>query len=328
MRRMLSPSLHRGPGSRWAIVSLLAALVVTSAVTMGCTGQDGAQAGAKASGSKNKLDRGTFYVSIEETLEGEKVDGNIANVLFTKQMLLHGFQLVGDAAKAQYKIVGKIEYAYHKQVTFDYGGTSQHLEHQYKALAEITLTDTKAPKDSDKGEEFFDVPEPGMINGRTEKDDAKRDIRRYAATKLSKRIVQGKLLAQEHLKKLEFALGDPFETRTFNQVVESYVKAGREAVPYLLGLVLDDRPVKLKGSYPGLTEENKSDLAYFHIADLALRDILNRDSALALDSSEEYYKRVITGWFWAWEEEQGIPKKFQTLPDHKKKKVPAPTAGG
>ncbi len=273
------------------------------------------------------LDRGTFYVEVKEVMDGESTTDHIAEFLFIKQMLLHGFTPVSTPEQARYTIKGEIECKYHKQVTFDFGGQSQHLEHQYKAFAQVTLTDNKAEEGSEESEEYFDVPEPGMINGRTEKDDAKRDIRRYAATKLSERLVAGKMLLNAEVKQLEYALGDPFEERTFNDVIGSYVEIGHRAVPYLLSLILDDRPVKLKGDYPGLTGETAQELRYYHIADRALGDILLRDSALQLDSSEDYYKKVITGWFWAWEDEQGIPKEYQTSPKLREKTVPAPTQG-
>ncbi|MCA8959032.1 MAG: hypothetical protein KDC38_00905 [Planctomycetes bacterium] len=298
-------------------------LLVASLAVLGCTDANG----RAAAGATPPLERGKFYIELTENLEGRVPEDEIAEFLITKQLLLHGFHRVDKKEEARFVITGSLEYTYHKELTFDYGGTSQHLEHQFKALAELTLTDTQAAADSELRDEWFDFPEPGLINGRTDRKDARRDIRRLAATKLSERIVNGKILQNKACRDLEYALGDPFSDRTFNDVISSYVKLGRPAVPYLLMLLLDDRPVRLSGEYPGSKKEGAEPVLYYHIADKALGEILMRESGLDLESTETYLKRVITGWYWAWEDAQGIPKEFRTLPEKRADKVPAPVGG-
>lgn len=302
---------------------LLCGLFVTAAV-VGCD-----PSGAKAP-TLEPLDRGTVYISIEETLDGEKCDPNISQVLITKKLLLHGFDLVDSKEKARYVIDGKLVCTFHKQLTFDFQDTSQHLEWQYRAEAEVTVRDQKKAKelaeqgkdpDSEEALAFVDIPE--LINGRIEKDSAKKDIRRYAGTILADRIVNETFLANKEVIELIRALGNPLEKRTFNQIHEALVKRGTESVPYLLAAMIDDRPVVLEGTYPGLEDYNKDKLLYIHIADLALCDILNVASGIELDSTEEYLKRVYVGMLWDWEDIQKIDHKFRTRPGDRATAVPA-----
>lgn len=318
------------PGRLWIVfpalvTCLLCGLFVTAAV-VGCESERGANASPKL----EPLDRGTVYISIEETLEGEKCDPNISQILITKKMLHHGFDLVDTKEKARYVVEGKLVCTFHKQLTFDFQETSQHLEWQYRAEAEITVRDQKKAKelaeqgkdsDSEEALAFVDIPE--LINGRIDKEAAKKDIRRYAGTILADRIMDDTFLANEDVIGLVRALGNPLEKRTFNQIHEALVKRGAEAVPYLLGAMIDERPVVLEGTYPGLEEYNKDKLLYIHIADMALCDIFDRASGIKLDSSEEYLKRVFIAWLWEWEDVQKIDERFRTRPGDRATAVPA-----
>ena len=82
----------------------------------------------------------------------------------------------------------------------------------------------------------------------------------------------------------------------------------------------------MSGEYPDLKEWNKDSLRYYHIADLALSELLGRTSGLAIDSSEEYWLRVSLAWTWVWEDVQGIPQAHRTRPEGRKRTVPATAA--
>lgn len=300
--------------------------ILLAGLSAGCeAGQDG-PAGPKP------LDRGTFYVEIQETLEGEKCEPNISQILITKKMLLHGFRRVTERDKARYSITGKLNCTFHKQLTFDFQETSQHLEWQYRAAAEVSVRDEELTKklkaegkdpDVESSVAFVDIPE--LINGRIEKESAKKDIRRYAGTILADRIVGETFLTDVPVQELIRALGNTLEERTFNKVQAELVALGGRAVPYLLTGMVDERPVVLPGEYSGLEEWNKKELKFYHIADAALVEIFERESGIRLDSSEDYIKRVNIAWLWLWEDIQGIPKDFRTRPGDRANTVPAAT---
>ena len=62
----------------------------------------------------------------------------------------------------------------------------------------------------------------------------------------------------------------------------------------------------------------------YHIADLALRDLLDRDSGLDPLASDEYLLRIRTGWQWLWEDFQQIPDGLRIKIDQRATKAPAP----
>ncbi|MFQ5653226.1 MAG: hypothetical protein ACE5GW_00670 [Planctomycetota bacterium] len=284
---------------------------------------------------RKPLDRGTFFVAITETLEGEPTEVNIAEHLITRTLLGHGLTPAPRRENARYLLEGTLTCAYHKELTFEFGDMKQLLEHQYKALFECSLTDTRpgAAAGESSGEhtsgepdvEVLDFPEP-LINGRTDRKLARRDIRRRAATNICERMMNGRLLGRPEIKGLLDALGDPLDPRTFNDIAGRLAAIGIPAVPYLLDALRDDRPVRMKGDYAGLEERNLDAMRYYHVADLALGEILRRSSGLAIDSTEEMHLRVITGWTWAWEDLEGIPEVYRVYPEQRKSSVPAPVA--
>ncbi|MEE8143091.1 MAG: hypothetical protein V3T77_08325 [Planctomycetota bacterium] len=306
------------------MVPLLVFLFVIPFFTMTCTVAD-------SSPPFRPLDRGTFSISIVEVMEGHVTEQNIAQQLITRLMIQHGFHLAKKPEEARYRIEGTLDCTFHKKLNFEYEEQKVHLEHQYKADFRCILSDRGEDPDRRKGEgtakpvvEEFHIPE--LINGRIDQRDAKRDIRRRAGTIMAQRLVSERLLGEPKIKGLIDALGDAYDPRTFNQVVEELTARGAEAIPYLLDTLRDERPVRLSGEYPDLKEWNKDSLRYYHIADLALSEILGRTSGLAIDSSEEYRLRVSLAWTWAWEDLQGIPQVHRTQPERRKRTVPATAA--
>ena len=269
------------------------------------------------------LDRGTISVSVAETIDGQPTEMNISQFLLEKAFLLHGFRLA-PAAEARYRFEGTLACTFFQELTFDFQGASQLLEHQFHALFEGRLIDTGDPSMEGSGErvEEFTFPEP-MMNGRTDLDLARRDIRRRAATLLVQRSLGGEILGNPSVKGLIDALGDAVDPRIFNEIVADLVAEESTAVPYLLDTLRDERVVQMKGVYPGIEEYGEDQLQYFHIADLALVEILDRSSGLDLLSTEEYRLKIQTGWAWIWEDLQEIPAKYRTRLADRKSSIPA-----
>ena len=96
-----------------AMSTVVRTFVLSLSVLVGvsCTSE------AHSSGAEPKpLKRGTFFVAIEEKLDGEKPADEIAAHLIKMRMLLHGFQLAPDAASARYLIDGTIDYEFHQEL--------------------------------------------------------------------------------------------------------------------------------------------------------------------------------------------------------------------
>ncbi|MFN0058981.1 MAG: hypothetical protein ACKVX7_11035 [Planctomycetota bacterium] len=314
-------------------LSLPVCLLVSAVVVLsGClAAPDGGAQSAEAA----PLKRGICFVSVREQLEGAQPDGlNVSQHLLERQMLQHGFQLAKSKDDARFVLDGDANYTYFQELTMTTpDGRKQTIEHQYHGEFLLTLTDREAPKPSgkktgsgeieeDPGVEVFEIPK--FMNGRNDRELAKRDIRRSVATLMCKKLILGRLLGNPPIRSLISSLGDSLDPRTFNEIAAEFVKLGRPAVPYLLDVLLDERPVKMSGSYAGLADWNKESLCYYHIADMALENILARESPLTLDSTEELYKKVITGWHWAWDDVQKIPEPYLFQPELRNPKVTDP----
>jgi hypothetical protein len=298
-------SRHRPLAAALAVLSSLAGIL------SGCTREE-----PRAS----RLDRGTVHVAIAETLDGIPTDTNIAQTLITRTLLHRGFHLA-SAEEARYLVEGRLACTYHKELKMTFGEVQQLLEHQWLAEFTLTLTDRgpggKGPEDS----ETFSFPEP-MRNGRTDPELARRDIRRRAATDMAKLIAKGRIVGDPQVRQLLDALQDPFDPRRFDDVEREIVDLGARAVPYLLDALLDTRPVRMVGSYPDFEKFDPEDLKVYHLADRMLSEILARNAALDLLSTEPRRLQVITGWTWAWEDEQGIPDEYRIEREARATKVP------
>lgn len=276
------------------------------------------------------LERGTFYVSIEETLEGQATDPNIAELLVVRRLIQHGFQQASSEADARFVITGKVTCTYLQETRFEFEGQGVTLEHQFEGQLDCKLVDKKTPAPSGSEDRFrterFSFPEP-LVNGRNRIEDAERDIRRRVATILSSNIAGGEILGRPEIKGLIDALGDQYETRTFNQILEKLVEHRVDAIPYLLETLSDERPVRLSGEYPGLEDWNKDSLRYYHIADKGLEEIFQQFSGMNLEAGEDELIAIQLAWTWAWEDLQRIPEEFRTKPNARENTVKAPRPG-
>ena len=120
------------------------------------------------------------------------------------------------------------------------------------------------------------------------------------------------------------ALTDPLDGRFYNQIQDEMIQIGTRAVPHLLEALRDDREVRLEGSYKGFPALEEGELKVYHIADLTLRDILDRDSGLDPLSSDDYLLRVRIAWQWLWEDFQQIPQNLRIEVEQRETKAPAP----
>ncbi|MEC9476875.1 MAG: hypothetical protein VX764_07565 [Planctomycetota bacterium] len=265
------------------------------------------------------LMRGTAHVEVNEMLDGAATDFNITQLLLQRSLSMHGFQLV-NRDQADYVIEGTMTCDYFQDLTFDFQGQEQHLEHQYHGKFAGHLISK-----SSGGEVVQDLsfPEP-LMNGRTQMELAQRDIRRRSATIVAENLLRGEILGDPEVRGLLDALTDPLDGRFYNQIQDELVQFGARAVPHLLEALRDERDVSLEGTYPGFPELVKGELKVYHIADLALRDLLDRDSGLDPLSSEEYLLRIRTGWQWLWEDFQKIPDELRVKTEQRANKTPAP----
>ena len=280
--------------------------------------------------------RGTFFVSITETLqerdslEAVPTERNIASELITRKLMLHGFLLAESKEEARYLIEGSLKCKWNQLLTFKFRQREEILEYQYEAEFLCALTDTTQPEtdgDPTKSLRLERVDIPFQKNGRQKDNLAKIDIRRLVGTTVGDRIVNGRLLGSKKFTLLRDALGDVYEERSANKIVSEMHELGQVAVPYLLDMLTDDRPVKVSASYLDLEEWNKDAFRYYHVADLALEEILERHSGLSLDSSEDYRLRVRLAWTWAWEDILKIPEKYRESRSKRKTAVKARPRG-
>ncbi len=262
------------------------------------------------------LVRGTAHVAVTETLDGDPTDLNITQLILERGLSLHGFELV-PRAEAQFIISGSLTCDYLQDLTFDFQGASQHLEHQYHGKFDGTLTSV-----ADQRVQELSFPEP-LMNGRTDLELARRDIRRRAATLVSETMLRGPILGNRQVRGLLDALTDPLDGRFYNQVIDEISQYGEVAVPYLLEALRDDREVRLEGDYPGFPDLKDGELKVYHVVDLTLREILDRNSGLDPLASDDYIKRIRTGWQWLWEDIQQIPESLRVGSSKRQGSVPA-----
>jgi len=260
------------------------------------------------------------HVAIAETLDGVPTDINIASLLITRALLHHGFRLA-PREEARYLVEGRLACTFHKELKMTLGEVEQLLEHQWLAEFSLTLTD-RGPTGKEPAEvETFAFPEP-LRHGRTDPELARRDIRRKAATTMAKSLLGGRILGDPQVRQLLDALQDPFDPRRFEEIEREIVALGPRAVPYLLEALLDTRPVRMVGSYPDSEKFDPEDLKVYHLADRMLSELLSRRAALDLLSTETRRLQVITGWTWAWEDEQGIPAEYRIEKEARATQVP------
>ena len=301
-------AMHRTP----FIFCLLFALIAS---TTACHRTDGQQI------LDDPLERGTFYLSVVETIEDEPTPRNITDQLVALELVLHGFERTEDRAKARYILEGTTTGRFFKDVVFEYAGQKQLLEKQYKGEFECVVTDTSRPADDPKRVEKIAIPT--VKNGRTDDRLARRDLCRLLATDGARALISGSLLGNGRVTKLIFELEDAKSTRTFNEVVADLAAIGQPAIPYLIDTLSNEESVVLKGRYPGFVDAEENPLLCYHIADMALGDIFQAFSGLDIASDEDELLRVKTAWIWAWEDRQGIPERYRTRADLRKKTVKA-----
>ncbi len=310
MRELKSPASLRSSG----VLVLWGAIL--AATLAGC---------GEEKGPAPALDRGTIAIVLAETLDGETTQVNIADLLITRSLLQHGYRLA-PKGKARFLVEGTLTCTYFRHTTMTLGGVEQHLQHQWHARFDCTVTDRgeKGKRSKEPKIESFSFPEP-LMDGRRDPTAAKRDIRRRAATDMAMRLTRGELLGNPEIPQLLDALLDPYEPRTFNEIEEDLVTQGPAAVPYLIQALTDVRTVRPAGVYLDLKEFNKEELKVYHLADHALSAILDRAEGLDLLSTKDRRLNVITAWSWVWEDAIQMPVQYRT--EVKRRETSIPDAG-
>ena len=87
---------------------------------------------------------------------------------------------------------------------------------------------------------------------------------------------------------------------TTEGVIARLADRGLAVVPYMLEALSDTRPVVMPSSYPGLSEENRSELTVSHIADKVLEEIFQKISRMSLATTEKERFRIMSGWEQEW----------------------------
>ena len=287
------------------------------------------QGGGEAS-PRADLSRGTIWIELTETLDDLPTSLNITQLLVSRSLAHHGFDVVSDSEKdqARFHLTGSLDCDFDQIVKMEVVGVSRELEHQWWAQFDVTLLDRGASLSSpdDDRVEQIKTPEP-LHAGRSNPKLAKRDIRRKGATELAQRVTRGSLLGVPEVAQLIDAWTDSFEPRSFNEIQLDLIDHGYTAVPFLLETLNDKRVVAAEGSYPGLAEFNREELKLYHLADDTLAEILQKDPALDLLSTEKLRIRVVTGWTWFWEDTIDIPAALRIQVEQRKTKTPAAPRG-
>ena len=297
------------PASVLTVLALNALALGTLALgILGCSPDP---ATAPATQVRHHLDRGTVFIDIDETMDGEESDVNIAELLVGRSFLHHGFHFAPEET-ARYRVTGTLTCTYHQDLTIELAGVEQHLEHQWDSMMHITIEDRGedlANRD-DPTLTVYSFPQP-LRNGRIEDAAARRDVRRRAATEMLDMIWLSPEFGTPKIVQAINALTDRFEPRTFNEIMNEIIAYGPTAVPYLLAALSDERPVGPDGTYPGLEEFNRERLMVYHLADVMLGEILLRQPGLDLLATTDRRVKVGVGWTWAWEDAIEIPETYR-----------------
>jgi hypothetical protein len=287
--------------------------------------------GAKPDPEKEQFQRGYVNVKIKETVtprQGDpyQPDPVIVEAYLAEYFRRAGFDVIEDAALADYRVQGEARCDYKESLIFRgqtfglkfVGSASiEILDASGKSLGSVAipphdrdgaLSEKKSPAAAkaakDAGAAKSPTDTPVAADGREEHHVVK-DFRRELAKLLWDRIFhQIKPFADPEIPHLLASLAqedlesdDPVDAKS---IIDKLVRRRFEAVPYLIEALSDERPVLVSATYPGLTALNTDKLRIYHIADKALEEIFQKVSRMNLSTSKELRFVIIRGWEQEW----------------------------
>jgi hypothetical protein len=208
-----------------------------------------------------------------------------------------GFEVVEDAAAADYRIEGQYSAHFLKVIQFE----GVPVAHTYEGSARISIR--KGAEEVERAE-VTDFRKDGILApGVPEDQVAVLEMRRHLAKVLwSKVYHQGKTFSEPEVPALLESLArEPGATPVQGEsVLKSLVAKRLAAVPYLLEALSDERPVQAAIAYPGVTVENPEKLHVYHLADKALEEIFQKVSRMELETPAKTRFLIIRGWENEW----------------------------
>ena len=248
--------------------------------------------------AKSQVELATIQVDIEElaqTMDGTRYTPGtrVVQSYLEEYLRRAGYRVIKDAAKARYRIRGKISTIFDKELILQ----NRIIAWKYAGSVVVDLLDANA-----KVLQKVSLPEVFRLNVKNEKS-AIWDLRRYLSHLIYSEIcLEGKVLGNSAI----FGLLESLAVDSFDReedveagvVVEKLADQGLKAVPYLLHALTDTRPVMANAKYPDL--KVPTDLKIYHLADKALEEIFQKVSRLELKTPSRLRFYIIAGWENEW----------------------------
>lgn len=233
--------------------------------------------------------RDAIYFEVETDEHTRPILDNVM-----KYAKLFGFAPVMQPDRAAYAVSGTLECRALEPVKLD----DAIVQYKWTLSADLKVSDTAT------GALLEQVTVPSQEKGAADKDRAYYYASKACASKAAQFLFfDGQALGRPGIRNLlADLLIESTEGRLFNDIMESLVDAGREAVPFLIWKLNDRRRVALPGDLPGLTDELAGHVKVYHVANRALERILNRETGLHVtrDTDRAFVNKVQLGWFMHW----------------------------
>ena len=202
--------------------------------------------------AKSQVELDTIHVDIEEmaqTMDGTRYTPGtrVVQNYLEEYLRRAGYRVLKEAAKARYRIRGKISTIFDKELILQ----KRIIAWKYAGSVVVDLLDANA-----KVLQKVSIPEVFRLNVKNEKS-AIWDLRRYLSHLIySKICLEGKVLGNNEIFGLIESLAvdsfDREEDVEAGEVIEKLADQGLSTVPYLLHALTDTRPVMANAKYPNL----------------------------------------------------------------------------
>lgn len=276
-----------------------------------------------ASGAKGEdasklepLARGTFYVDVAETVDGEETEVNYPEAIIARMLTIHGYKRTKKRDSADIVIVGEMQSRFLRTTEFRYKEAAIRLQHQFEASGRVEVTRPRRAEhpDSPKG----DTPASSKVapdrveSGGHLREEAAIDIRRMYGTELARAITMCTEVGDGAVVRLIEEVRKPGANRPIEAVSKDLAALGSRAVPYLVDLLLVEDPCTLTGK-PACNVDmgRRGKLQVFHVADDALRRIFGSKSPLVFPGTTDLRIDTYRFWSWKWEEIQPLPDAYR-----------------
>lgn len=297
------------------IAMLVLAPFLVGGVTMAGRPDDPASDGKPRGASKlEPLARGTFYVEVAETLDGEATQINYPEAIIARMLTIHGYKRTKKRQSADVVIVGEMQSRFLRTTEFRYKNAAIRLQHQFEASGQVEVT--RAARDEDEETPKGESSAPSKVapkrveSGGHVREEAETDIRRMYGTELARAITLCPEVGDGAVVRLIEEVRSPDAKRSIESVSKELAALGSRAVPYLVDLLLVEEPCTLTGK-PACDAGRRGKLQVFHVADDALRRIFGTDSPLIFPGTTDLRIDTYRFWSWKWEEIQPLPDAYR-----------------